>query len=450
MLRTAPAWLTVVVAAALAAGLLAYLSVTPDQGSRIQPDRLGFGTLDRAWLTARIRDAESAHRLAHRTEVRRRVAGTTARRWLAALPGATATSGALATVAVAADDTESADRITELRTWADGIDRAAWTLGPVQVTPVADSDAWVAGTIVRIRLPHARATSRVASVPLTIELAPPATARGRWQLRDAQLDAPRRGLRAWADPVLVGDDHVLAAAATIDAPIARQVAATLSRQLVVIHRRLPASLVRARSTTAWVVDDDTLRPALGRAGGAHDTEHPIARLAATGDVVVERAAWLAASPVQQRAALAHVAFHVATLDSLATLAPAFAEGLADAFAASPTEPELHAVAGLPAPDDAIATLLLAPTTATLDPTDRARAHVLGAWLLATRQLDSVAELVELRAGGVDQDRSIRRSLHATPVGVGARLRGWAIEQLPDQSGAAGADPGTSRADEETP
>ncbi|MCB0879106.1 MAG: hypothetical protein KDC46_09025 [Thermoleophilia bacterium] len=426
MQRTS-AWLTLVVAAALAAGIIAFLAASPNQDARVSTTQLGFGTLDRDWFDARIHDAAAAQQRENRLQVRERTAVTVTRRWLGALPGASTRNSVIVKgVAVAGETPEAASRIAALRTWSDGILDDAWHVAGGQATSVADSDSWTVSTELQVTLAHALRRTRTLRFPVVVQVAPPVAAGKPWRVRDVQVDSTNTSLRAWRDPVVVRSAAIDVVAATTARDDAVTVASTVAQRMRAVHALLP-TLARVDTTTVWIVASaGQRRAALGSTSSGPDAAHPIAHLTTSGDLVVELGPWRSATPAEQRAALAHATFHATVLDALSSLSPILAEGAAMGFGSDPTDSELQTALTIPTdPADSIARLLVAPGDSALDEPARQRAHALGSWLLDVHGASTLRELVALRGTGIDMDHAIRRVLHATPAGIDATVRRWA-------------------------
>ncbi len=419
-------WLVLIVAAALVAGVGAFVIASPSQASRIPSSELGFGTLDRSWFDERLAaTAAVADRADARAAARRR-AETVSRRWLTALPGARLEPASIVRgIAVAPDSAESRRRIAVLRRWSDSIPAGRWRIVVGTATaPVGSGDAWTVAAAVHVRLASAATRTRIVRVPVVLHVAEPVRESAPWRVLDVRVDAPARGLRAYTDPVVVRSGATDVVAPSVARDDAVTIAATFAGAIDEARDRIPL-LARRSTTTVWLYDGPArLRAVADSDVPLRDGAHPIARVLVRGDVFVDRRAWRAASAATRTAALRHAALHVAWGDAADVLAPVVREGVAAAFAATPGEDLLDEVADMRSPS--LADLLVADADGSLTSESQRRlSHVAGAWLLDEGGADALGELVRQREAGIDADHAIRRSLHATPAGVEGRVRAWA-------------------------
>lgn len=419
-----------VVAVALAAGVVAFLAASPDQSGRVRQGELGFARLDRAWIDGALGQAADQHRAIHRTAVRERAAGAIARRWVVATAGGEQLEGGR--IGIGAESPEAAARIEAWTTWADGIDRSAWQVrASGRATPMVDDrEAWVVEVAVTVDRHVARpSASPRQPIAVSVQVAPPVRDGGPWRIRDLQVDGPPAGgIRAFDDPVLARSGLVDVVAPTRQGIAALAVARRAGDRLAALRERYAAVPGTDRATIWMVPRRRSITAVLGPvARVGFDDPHAIVALATTGDLVVDLEAWDAASGAQRTAELDHALVHVAWLGSLARAPRALVEGIAQAEAIAPTDATLRLVAeGAAGP---IARLLVAPPDASPDPDDLVLAHALGAWLLADVGPRRTAQLLAAIDGGAEPDRAVRRTIGATPAGVDGRVRSWARTQV---------------------
>lgn len=413
------AWVPIVVAAALAAGIVAFLAATPDQSSRVASDQLGFTHLSDDFVDAAMRAAAEHHRASNRQAIRERVAGSGVQRWLESLAGDRA--ALRRGIGSAGETPEATARVDAFVSWADGIVPAAWRIVVVDTSAVADEPGtWAVDAMVHVRLAQANTRIRALRMPAVVQVAAPVRDGGAWRIRDIRVDSPRTRIRAYRDPVVVrsGAVDVVAPAARRDD--AARVAAFASRRLAILRSRydtLPGSATAA----VWMVQGTPARRAvLADRSALPDTTHPIASVTADLDLVVDLTAWKTASADARNQALAHALTHVVAQVSV----PAF---LDEALAQAESGPVPDAAVEVAAAGEAgeLERLLLATTTTPPTGDDAALAHTFGTWLLEVHGAAVAADLLGRIDGGLDVDHAIRRVLGATPGGVDARVRAWA-------------------------
>jgi hypothetical protein len=168
--RATQTWLTLVVTAALAAGMLAFLVATPDPSGRVTAGDVGFTRMDERTVFAAMGHAAEHHRAAHRSTMGGRAAATTGRAWLDALPGSRARTRAVpANVALASGPDANARRVAAFVRWADDLPARRWRA-------TANSPLQVAGEELRwtvtgeLTIDVAQAVSRTRRQVVPVEL----------------------------------------------------------------------------------------------------------------------------------------------------------------------------------------------------------------------------------------------------------------------------------------
>jgi hypothetical protein len=356
-----------------------------------------------------------------------------ARRWLGALAGHPATAaGVLRGTAIAPADAAGRARIAALRRWADGVDPSAWraTVSAPAALVGGDDGSWLADGSLVVTLVSAKQRTTRTRIAVVIELTAPVPGGGTWRIRDVQVDSPRTGLRAFADPTIVrrtAVDAILPASLAANAAVIADLA---QRSFTSLQRQLGArASVDAIALRGWD-DESQLRAALGvrRIASIDLDAPPLAAVDGDGDLIVHAPSWRGATPARRAGAIRSAMFRTLTRASLASLPRIVVEGVAMALAAPPTRDELGMVGSTEG--RGIERLLLADSAVQLDgPAETARAHALGTWLLEQRSLAALDELATLYAAGIDADHAVRRVLHATPAGVAAQVSSAASASL---------------------
>ncbi len=445
-MRATQTWVTLVIAAALSAGMLSFLVATPDQGGRIDADELGFARLDTGDVFGAMGHAAEFHRTAHESALGARAARTATRRWLGALPGSGARKTIVpANVRLATGRDPGARRVSTFVRWADGLPARGWRVTTRDPAAVDGAErTWIAAAEVQVDVAQALTRTRRHVVPVEVRLrGSTAMLRGAprsWVIEDVVVGAGTGWLRAYADPVVVGTGVVdIIAPATAHA-VARDALATVESTLVPTTKRYSSS-GGAAMIAVWMVEGrGRVRAVMQRAAPAtagEDDPHALAWADDRGDVVVDLSRFQPASASVRAAAIRHAVAHVATRH-VTTEAPALlAEGVPLV--------EQHRVDGrivvpdaqLELLDDAFSTrtsgierLLVAASTGELTTdVERAAATATVAWLLAERGPRRVRALLESLEDGVAPATAVRRTIGLAPRGVELEVAAWVRAQL---------------------
>lgn len=436
------AWLLVVVAASLGAGIAAFALATPDQSTRIARDELGFRTLDRRSVGAALEGAGEHHRRLHRTAALERAAGAAVRRWLVAMPvGGQRPRRGSALPVHAGDGPEALARVTGFAAWLDGVPASSTRIELGATVPLDQQRAWAVDAVVHVELWQARDGVRRLRHPLVVEVAAPTRAGARWRILDTHVEAPRRWLRGYADPVVARGAalHVVGpGSAATDVVRGLELADGFLRAL----RGRAASLRGSGRATIWFVPDRVRGGVfLGAPARTAPAGHDIAWVDPRGEVVVALDRWHGSPPAVRERALRHAVAHVALLDGTPRSPRILLEAVAEAEAGTDAPPlggPMAAALEPAASGRPIAELLVARASSPLaDPAERLRARALGAWIADVHGTAVGIELLLRIEGGLDPDAAVRRLLRATPGGVEQRVRTWAAGP-PQEEAAAGA------------
>lgn len=422
------AWLLLVVAASLGAGVAAFLVAVPDHSSRIARDQLGFQRLDRDAIAERLDAAGAHHQAQHRATTLERAAGGAVRRWLVALPvGGTRPARDAALPAPAGRSAASRARVSSFAAWLDGLPASSVRITVGSAVPLDVEEAWAIDAVVHVELAQAREGTRRLQYPVVIEVAAPARAGARWRLLDAHVDAPRTWLRGYVDPVMLRGAAVNVVAPAAAAQDATRALALTDAPLVGLRRKLDQLRGSDRTTVWFVADRSRAGVQLGAPAARGAAGEDIAWLDERGELVVALDRWRAATaPVRERELQTALA-HVAMLDGVDRVPRVLVEALAAVHAGTGRSALGDAATFAPsAGGRTIAELLLAEPGSALDhPAERRRADALAAWFQDAHGTASVVDLMARIEAGLDADRAVRRVLGATPVGVERRVDAWA-------------------------
>ncbi len=428
--------LTLLVAVALAGGMVAFLVSQPGSSTRVESGQLGFRSLDRAWIADRFANVARTHRAAATRQAQTAASAKVARRWLAALPtNATPTRSATTRTAIAPTDDAARRRIAALRQWANGIDAAMWNVTIVNPSHALaeDDSAWVVDGVMSVRVASAKQRVARARVPVSLELAAPVEGGRTWRIRDVHVDGPATGLRAFVDPTTVHGEAIdvivpasLASDASTIAHMANRSLASLRRDLG-DHASIDTLAIRGWDNVAQ------LRALVGarRAVGIDDRSTPLVAVDADGDVLVHAPTWKSSTPAQRSGVLRAALFRTATADTAGELPAIVRDGVARALAGALTREELQLVASTTG--RSVGELLLAkPNDELAGDAELARAHVFGTWLLEQHGLAAVGSMIDARAARLPAEQVVRRVLHATSDGVAARIDDSVAQTLDTQ------------------
>lgn len=453
--------MTLVVAAALVAGMLSFLVATPEQSGRVDPDELGFAHLDTAHVFAAMGHAAEHHRAAHSAAMGARAATTTSRSWLVGVAGSsTRTKAVPANVRVATGRDASARRIAAFVEWADELPAPHWlvtTSEPVQV--VGADRTWTVAAEVQVDVAQARSRTRRQVVPVELTLrGSVAEVRGTprsWVVEDLIAGTSPGWLRAYRDPVLVGSGVVDVIAPATARAVALEAADTATAVLAPLATRY-AGRSSVATMAVWMVERParvrivTLRAAPADVRVAVDgAPHAMAWADDRGDVVVDLSRFAAASAAARSAAIRHAVAHVATRQ-LTERAPAIlAEGIALAEerragrAIVISQDEIVTLdQAFSAGTSGIAKLLAEPSATRLrgEPEQVAAAATI-AWLLEERGARRVQDLLASIDAGMAPDTALRRTVGLAPRGVELQVAAWVRAQLPAATPDPTADEG---------
>ena len=450
-MRATQTWVTLVVTAALAAGMLSFLVSTPDVGGRVDADELGFALLDTDHVFGAMGHAAEQHRAAHAASVGAQAAATTSRRWIAAIPGsASRTTTIPANVQAARGDDAASRRVAAFTRWADDLPARRWRVTTSDPVPVAGVErTWMVAAEIQVSVAQAVARTRLQVVPLELQLrGSVAEQRGvprRWVVEDVIVGSSPGWLRAYRDPIVVGSEVVDAIAPVAARSVAADAAATATAVLAPVTTRY-ASRGRVATLAIWMVE----RPAQVRAvtrraapaevrGAADDAPHAMAWADDRGDIVVDLSRFQQASAAVRSATIRHAVAHLATRAATERAPAILAEGiaLAEQRRASRviefTSAELAALdAAFTARTSGIADLLVAPPATGLDgAAQQLAAAATVAWLLDERGASRTQDLLEAIRAGAAPATALRRTVGLAPRGVELQVAAWVRGQLPD-------------------
>lgn len=448
--------MTIIVAAALAAGMLSYLVATPDQGGRVDADEMGFTLLDTRYVFGAMGHAAEQHRSAHAATVGAQGAVLASRRWLTALPGSGARRTMIpANVQQAPGKAAPSRRVAAFVRWADELPSQRWRVTTSAPVPVAGADrTWTVAAELQVEVAQATTRTRRQVVPLELELrGSVAELRGAprsWVVQDVVVGASPGWLRAYRDPVVVGSEVVDVVAPAAARALAADAADAATATLTPVTARY-ASRGRVATVAIWMVERPSMaRAVTRRVVPAHvrnapaASPHALAWADDRGDIVVDLSRYEQASRPARTAAIRHAVTHVATR-SVTSKAPAIlAEGIALAEARRTsdgidiTSEELLALdAAFTTRTSGIAELLAAAPASTLaDASQDLAAAATIAWLLEERGATRVQALLDAIERGTPPTTALRRTVGLAPRGVEVEVGSWVRSQLPSREPSA--------------
>ncbi len=449
-MRATQTTVTLVVTAAVAAGMLSFLVATPDQGERIAADEVGFALLDTDHVFGAMGHAAEHHRAAHSASVGAQAATLSSRRWLAALPGSGARRATIpANVKTGVGKAAPHRRVAAFVRWADDLPAQRWRVTTSAPVPVAGAErTWTVAAELQVDVAQATTRTRRQVVPLELELrgsvAEVKGAPRSWVVQDVIVGASPGWLRAYRDPVVVGSEIVDVIAPVSARAVAADAADAATATLAPVTTRY-ASRGRVATLAIWMVDRQSMARAVTRRvvpadvrDAAADAPHALAWADDRGDIVVDLSRFQQTSADARGAAIRHAVAHVATRGVTSRAPAILAEGIALAEARRAnrsiviTSDELVSLdAAFTTRTSGIADLLEAAPVTRLDGASQelvAAATV--AWLLEARGVPRVQALLDAIERGTPPATALRRTVGLAPRGVEVQVGGWVRSQLP--------------------
>lgn len=442
--------MTLVVAAALVAGMLSFLLATPDPGARVDADELGFSRLDTTHVFASLGHAAEFHRAAQAATLGARAVTTTSRGWLVGVPGSSGRRGAVpANVRVGVGDGVASRRVAAFVEWADELPANRWHVTTSTPIPVAGADrSWTVGAEIEVDVAQALTRTRRQVVPVQVQLRGSiAELRGAprsWVVEDVVVGPSPGWLRAYRDPLVVGSGTIDVIAPASARAIAQDAAATASAVLGPLTTRY-ATRGGASTLAVWMVErPGRVQVVTGAAApaevriAAKDSPHAMAWADDRGDLVVDLSRFQGASAAARGAALRHALAHFATRQVTKRAPAMLSEGIALAEERRAgrtiviTPGELATLdAAFTSRTSGIAELVGAPTSPKLHgELEELAAVATVAWLLDERGADRVQALLAAIDGGTAPDVALRRTVGLAPRGVERQVAAWVRAQVP--------------------
>lgn len=448
-MRAPHAWFSFVVIAALAAGMLAFLVSTPDQGRRIERTETGFTRLGTASVFGSFGHAAEYHRAAHAAAIGARAATGVARSWLASVPSGGPATGPALVVSEARGGDPEARRVAAFIAWGDGLPARRWkvtTSAPIPVVGVQRT--WTVAAEVELGVAQSVTRTRTQVIELELELRGSAALRRgvprAWVVADVVVTGGPRWLRGYRDPIVVGSKVVDVVAPAAHAVIAQAAATTATEALSSIAARY-APDTKVLVLGIWMVDRaGAARTVTGRGAPAtvrtasDDDPHALAWADQRGDVVVDLSQFADATGAGRSAAIRHAVTDLLMRSSTTRVPAILADGIVDAEARRVGGEVPLTLAELKQLDTSfftrtsgIADMLVAPASAELDDgVPELAAIATMAWLLEVRGAPRTRALVHAIQGGVAPATSLRRTIGLAPRGVERQVAAWIRAQLP--------------------